>query len=356
MSRAPSNNILELTQTPDTQQAYHRRCQQLAKSALREIARLTGQPIEAVELTPTLFVDYVIGKKGRYRANSWRVVRRSVIFTLARAALRGDQAFADEIPKATARLRAEKPNPDPNKKAETSRTKAKSVADDDWARIEHAALAKRAPSAIDLVCYLKAAITTGLRPCEWPRARLHQSSREGFSWMLIVDNAKATNGRAHGPSRKLYWKGLDLDAVNNINAWIKIAQEDGYQRRLGTIRRQLWEIARELWPRRAKWPTLYSARHAAVAAWKAHYLRDGQSDAERLESLAIIAALAGHGSDETASHHYARPSAASRKATALAVPAADPAEVQKVRRVIDLTWRETAARSLGKALLNDPKL
>lgn len=334
--------MLELTQSPDTQQAYHRRCKQLAKAALRDIARLTGQHIEAVELTPTLFVDYVIGKKGRYRANSWRVIRRSVIYALERAALRGDQAFADEIATATARLRAEKPAPDPNKKPETSRVKTKSVADDDWTRIEHAALARRAPSATDLVCYLKAAIVTGLRPCEWPQARLDQSPREGFSWVLVVNNAKATNGRAHGPSRSLYWKDLDPDTVSNINAWIKIAQQDGYEPRLGTIRRLLWEITRELWPRRAKWPTLYSTRHAAVALWKAYYLREGQSDAERLEALAIIAALAGHGTDDTASQHYARPSAASREAMALAVPAADPAEIQKIRRVIDLRWFESA--------------
>lgn len=350
MSSTPSNSIVQLTRTPDTQQAYHRRCQQLAKAALRDIARRTGQHIEAVELTPTLFVDYVIGKKGRYRASSWRLVRRGVIYALERAALRGDQAFADEIATATARLRAEKPAPEPNKKPETSRTKAKSVADDDWARIEHAALAKRAPSATDLVCYLKAAVVTGLRPCEWPRAQLHQSSREGFSWMLVVENAKATNGRGNGPTRTLFWKSLDPDVVSNISVWIEIAQSDGYERYLGTIRRQLWEITRELWPRRAKWPTLYSTRHAAIAAWKSYYLRDGQSDAERLEALAIIAALAGHGSDDTTSQHYARPSTSSRKATASAVPEADPAEVQKVRRVIDLHWHETAARSESSAL------
>ncbi len=106
MSPARSNNMLELAQSPDTQQAYHRRCKQLAKAAVCDIARLTGQHIEAVELTPTLFVDYVIGKKGRYRANSWRVIRRSVIYALERAALRGNQAFANEIATASSTQRS----------------------------------------------------------------------------------------------------------------------------------------------------------------------------------------------------------------------------------------------------------
>jgi hypothetical protein len=66
-------------------------------------------------------------------------------------------------------------------------------------------------------------------------------------------------------------------------------------------------------------------------------VRKGQGPAERLEALAIIAALSGHGSDETASKHYARANAASGKSR---VPSADPAEVQNVRRVIELDWLE----------------
>jgi hypothetical protein len=202
-------------------------------------------------------------------------------------------------------------------------------------------LAGRAKCAPDLVRYLEAGRVTGLRPCEWPNAQLLKSDRPGLRWMLVVANAKCTNGRTHGPFRTLYWVDLPSDVVRDIGAWIGIARGADYEVRLNTIGRLLWEVTRELWPRRKKWPTLYSTRHAAVAMWKAHYVRADQTMAERLEALAIIAALMGHGSDDTASQHYARANAASSGGAAMGVPAAHPAEVARVRQVIDLDWIET---------------
>jgi hypothetical protein len=218
-------------------------------------------------------------------------------------------------------------------------------------RIGHAALARQTQGAIDLVLYFKAAVPTGLRPCEWPRARFGKSTRDGYCWMLVVENAKATNGRANGPLRTLHWEELAPELVHDILAWIKIAQDVDYDRRLNTIGHALWEITRALWPRRNEWPTLYSARHVAIAAWKAFYVRKGQSPAERLEALAVIAALSGHGSDETASTHYARASTASGKSP---VPAADPAEVQNVRQVIKLDWLESLREAKAKKAARPP--
>jgi hypothetical protein len=335
MSKSKGSSVT--TQSPRTKKDYARRCRQLAKAAQRELAKATGQPADTIDLTPTMLVDFVIGKKGNYLANSWRVVRSSVIGTLTKTAALVDETVAKEIAPLIERLREEKPAPEGARKPVTSRTKDKSPAQNDLARIEHAALARQTQSAIDLVRYFKAALPTGLRPCEWPRARFGKSTRDGFRWMLVVENAKATNGRAHGPVRTLHWEELEPEVVQDILTWIGIAQDGDYDRRLNTIGHQLWEITRALWPRRKEWPTLYSARHVAIATWKAFYLRKGQSPTERLEALAVIAALCGHGSDDTASQHYARASAASGKSQ---VPTADPAEVQNVRRVIKLDWRE----------------
>jgi hypothetical protein len=80
-------------------------------------------------------------------------------------------------------------------------------------------------------------------------------------------------------------------------------------------------------------------------------VREGQNPAERLEALAIIAALSGHGSDETASTHYARPDAASGKNP---VPAADPAEVQNVRQVIKLDWLQALREAKAKKQTRTP--
>jgi hypothetical protein len=327
---ALSTDTTELTLSPATKKAYARRCRQLAVAS--------GQPLDAVGFTPAILVDYVIGRKRSYAANSWRLVRRSVVWQLQDLLVRVDQALAKEIMSAIARLRAEMPDPDHTRKAVTSRTKAKSLPENDLARIEHAALATAAKCATDLVRYLKAGVITGLRPCEWANAELRESTREGFTWMLVVANAKATNGRAHGPFRTLYWVDLPADVLHDINAWIEIASGSDYERRLATMGRLLWKITRELWPRRKSWPTLYSTRHAAVATWKAYYVRPRQNASDRLEALAIIAALMGHGSDDTASQHYARASRASIGGPGLVAPAAEPAEVTRVRQVIDLDF------------------
>lgn len=333
------------TQSPGTKKAYARRCRQLAAAAQRKLAKATGQRTEDIELTPTMLVDFVIGKKASYMANSWRVVRSAVISKLENTATLVDETVAKEIKAEIKRLKDEKPAPAKEKKPVTSRTKDKSPSESDMTRIEHEALARQTASTIDLVAYLKAALPTGLRPCEWPRARFGKSTRDGYRWMLVVENAKATNGRAHGPVRTLHWEELAPEVVQDICVWIKIAQDDDYDRRLNTIGHSLWEITRELWPRRKKWPTLYSARHIAIAAWKAFYLRKGQSPLERLEALAIIAALAGHGTDDTATKHYARANAGSDKKV---VPTADPVEVQNVRQVIKLNWRETMREAKAK--------
>lgn len=68
-----------------------------------------------------------------------------------------------------------------------------------------------------------------------------------------VENAEATNGRAHGPFRTLLWEELPTETVQDILAWIEIAQNVDYDCR-NTIGRALWEITRALWPRRKKWP------------------------------------------------------------------------------------------------------
>jgi len=346
-----SNASPSPTQSPGTKKAYARRCRQLAAAAQRELAKATKQRADTSDLTPTMLVDFVIGKKADYLANSWRVVRNAVVSALENTATLVDETVAKEIKTEIERLKQEKPAPEKEKKPATSRTKDKSPTEKELMRIRHAALARQTEGAIDLVLYFKAAVPTGLRPCEWPRARFGRSNRDGYRWMLVVENAKATNGRAHGPLRTLHWEELEPEVVQDILAWIKIAQEVDYDCRLNTISRALWEITRELWPRRKRWPTLYSARHIAIAAWKAFYLRKGQSPAERLEALAVIAALSGHGSDETASTHYARPDAASGKRP---VPAADPAEVRNVRQIIKLDWRETLREAKARKQARPP--
>jgi hypothetical protein len=334
-----------LTLSESSKDDYARRYNQLVRAAKLQIAIETDRAVASVQITPSDLVDFVIGRKSGYAATSWRLVRRAVTWSLEELASRVAPVDAQMIMAQVERLRVEQADPDETRDPMTSSTKAKRLAEDDLLLIEQTALASRAKHRTNtsLVLYLKVGVLTGLRPCEWPRAELRRSTRDGFAWMLVVANAKATNRRAHGPFRALYFADLDPQAVDDITAWTEIARGGNYGRRLATIGRLLWKIARELWPDRDEWPTLYTTRHLAVAAWKAHFLRKDQTDAERLDALATIAALMGHGSDATASRHYARANAGRK----VIVPSADPKQVARVRQVIDLNWFEALIASSG---------
>jgi integrase len=330
-----------LTLSEDSKDSYSRRYNQLVRAAKRKIATETGQAVTLVQITPAALVDFLIARKDRYAATSWRQVRRSVSWSLQELASRSHPKVMQEILVQIERLRHEQADPDEAREARTSSTKAKTLAENDLVLIEQAALAQRAKCKNSLTLYLRVGVLTGLRPCEWPGAEFGRSTHEGFAWMLVVANAKATNQRAHGSHRTLYFVELDPLTVDDILAWIEIARSPNYGRRLATIGRLLWQITRELWPDSDEWPTLYTTRHLAVAAWKAYFLHKAQTDAERLDALATIAALMGHGSDATASQHYARASAGRK----VIVPSADPEQVARVRQVVDLNWFEKLIES-----------
>jgi hypothetical protein len=50
------------------------------------------------------------------------------------------------------------------------------------------------------------------------------------------------------------------------------------------------DLTRELFPTRNEHPTLYSARHEAIARWKGKYLWPGQTIEEQIAGLAIVVA------------------------------------------------------------------
>lgn len=322
--------------TAATCEAYTRRYQQLIARAKREAAKQGDLDAADVEITPDALASFLIERKSSYAASSWRQYRSAVIHSFEQIA-GADPAYAGQIGAAIARLNAERPAPDPFRPVMTARRKAKACPDDDAERIRHAVLATSAPSRQHLVAFGNVNRVAGLRPIEWAQADFQPSDRPGFAWQLKVANAKATNGRAHGPFRTLYWTDLPPDLVNDMVAWIEIAHQGGYVRLLGTIGKLLRKVTGELFPRRKKRPTLATMRHEAVARWKAHYFREGQSDEERRHALATIAAMMGHVSDATANQHYARARAGRRK---FPIAAADPAEVARVRQMMDLHWTD----------------
>src|ERR1700730_12570369 len=217
------------TITPGTQAAYAKRYRQLNKAARREallVASTTdGQP----SLTANTFVDYLLAKRTWYRANSWRQVRRSVIYGMTQEAERDPEA-APAIHAAISRLEAAAPAPNENLPPRTSSNKAKRSSESDVDRICFAALASRSKNGKHLVRYLRTSNVSGCRPCEWPRAIFRRSAVPGFEWELVVPNAKNTNGRSTGEFRTLRWVTLPKDLVDDVTNWTAIARGPNYAR------------------------------------------------------------------------------------------------------------------------------
>ena len=90
-------------------------------------------------------------------------------------------------------------------------------------------------------------------------------------------------------------------------------------------------ITKGLFPKRGLRPTLSSPRHAAAARWKMAYVTSALNEEQRLPGLAIVAAMLGHASDETATKHYAR---ASTGDGVYPVPEPDPAEIARIRHCL----------------------
>jgi hypothetical protein len=143
--------------------------------------------------------------------------------------------------------------------------------------------------------WFMAGILTGLRPTEWRDAEL-KLDEQGRK-ILLVQNAKNTNGRANGKERTLILEKMKdedrqiiEDHMNTVSQYVfQSAFEDLYY----NCRRLLCNISDRLWPRRIKHPTLYTARHMFSADMKTQFDSYG------------VAALLGHASTRTASSHYA---------------------------------------------------
>jgi hypothetical protein len=213
----------------------------------------------------------------------------------------------------------------------TSQRKQKGI--DNLDRICHAALATMSPNRQALVAYLQAGTLAGARFSEWPTAKFGPSEVTGFKFKLTLGNGKQGNGRAHGEVRTLLWEDLPADQVRFVKKWIEIsakaAEEGRYETLHGTLGDLMHRVTAKLFPKMKRRPTLSSVRDAAVARWKQAYIAEAETEEGRRLGRAIVAALMGHATDESATKHYAR---ARKGGGKYPIPRADPAEVARVLR------------------------
>jgi hypothetical protein len=170
-----------------------------------------------------------------------------------------------------------------------SQQRAEHLSERDWQIFLAALNASKNPWGRITALWFACTLITGLRPCEWEHAKMKERT-------LVVSNAKATNGRAHGPTRTLDFGKAGLNTVRLLETFLQIVAEhqgDAFADLYNGARNLITKVARsELTPRK-RYPTLYTARHSFSSKAKSEFTKQQ------------VAALMGHASSETAPRHYA---------------------------------------------------
>lgn len=245
-------------------------------------------------VNPTQVVAAFLSMRNDYAMRTFRLYKSALTFWLVENGQEHIAAFAKLKASTSAGLA--------KRSTRTSGRKQKSITPEDHTALLEYLDAKRARwgLATDLHDLLSSAYLAGLRPEEWRQAELTDrqiTAPSQATHTLVARNAKATHGRANGPSRDLHLQ-LDLDEAAAMAATIARFQrltDRDFKHYYKKLRDLMYRSVRLLWPRRSKYPSIYTARHQ----FKANAVAGGASPAE-------VAASLGHASDHTAPRNYGR--------------------------------------------------
>ena len=303
---------------PETDTFYERRYAQLREQAGRKLGNQKGAYVAPIHV-----VNYLLSRRKEIAKRTWQVYKSICVAQMeAFASSSDDPVLKQEYRHAAGVLQVETQSEALKRGSQTSALKIKRIPEADHLRLMEY-LASRIGvdkwAAISkTLC--EATLLTGLRPSEWERATLIVIPREGLA--LAIWNAKSTQGRANGAIRRLLLSDLSDERISLISDMVEIGRhyadcEEGWQNIQGKISDYLYSAGKKVFPRRSITPCLYSYRHQFAANNKGRW------------SKAEVAALMGHGSDETAGRNYAR---ASRDAPTGGVRPLE-SEVARVRHV-----------------------
>lgn len=299
------------TRSSATEEAYRRRARILVKRARKMLGLVDHDPLDYCQ-----FVGWMIAQKPRWSRATWRQYKASVIFSLEEEVRRHNDPVAEE---AIELLLPVDVTGCVTRTRKTSGAKLKRFPLRDYRALERSFAERPSPWSQDLIRWIASSLLTGLRPKEWAQARVTTKDGEPA---LVVQNAKTTNQRSHGPTRTLLIGGLSQDErkmideqVARATQWHQAGQFDKFYHGCAAA---LSRRARQLWPRRPQRVTLYSARHQFTA--------DAKASGFTLEE---IAAMMGHAVDTTASRHYGKRTAGDELVRIMPL-AADVARVRQV--------------------------
>ena len=288
---------IEITRTKKAEDTYLKRARSIMHSIPNEFAKNpeTG-------MHPTEIVEWLKLKAPTLRKNSYRQYRASLAFHF-RSQLQqqtSEETTKDyekalkmlkEIPAELAAARKSIPD-------KTSSAKVKRLQEEDIPKLVQAMyFDTRSEWNRRAFDFLIAGMGCGLRPAEWENTQLFEN-KDDSGKTLIVENAKATNGRAGCAFREIpvpnEWIGQTV--IRHIESVHEFAQKNPFEKYLAACRIALNRAVRKIWPNNPrKHYSLYSGRHQYCANLKVSR-----------KTLGEIALLMGHASMETATQHYGR--------------------------------------------------
>lgn len=283
-----------MTRTPKTDAQYAARFRQLQGQAAKSLGIQTPSSVAPIQV-----VEHLIYRRPSIAKRTWRQYKAALVAELTRSRdAAPDRAAQHEINHALQILLQEPQTGAMTRGTRTSAKKLRALPNKDFDTLCHYVQSKVGVHAwaAALLVWCRAAHPTGLRPSEWSGASLITLPTGHPA--LVVTNAKATNGRGNGETRTLDLSGCSVDEIHALEEMLEIAegfrQDGGYERFQDRLRQYLYKAARAALGRRERYPSLYTFRHQFAA------------NAKRQFNQGEVAALLGHGSDATASRHYAQ--------------------------------------------------
>ncbi len=289
-----------ISKTEQTKAAYTKRALQLQQKATKEYIRLfaidENQP-EHLNEHGLLSIDKVASFACEFWAPTlskatWRQYRSALIHF-------GTVSYKNGVIKLHTlnemKLLLNETKPSKTKYNRTSTIKKKYLNEKDLESLTKYLKLSKSIYADLLINWLSCNILVGLRPSEWRYTAL--VDKPVIS--LEVRNAKNTNGRSHGNKRIISLKHLSNSEIHTLVAFTETMKTLGnlgeYEKSYNGCRRLLQRANKSLWPKRKQNISLYSTRHQFSANLKING-----------SSLSEIAYLMGHGSTDTATHHYGK--------------------------------------------------
>jgi hypothetical protein len=171
----------------------------------------------------------------------------------------------------------------------TSARKRKSIPRPEFVRLIQYLTHGRKPYDVLIARILTHNVRLFLRKVEWQTAAI----QNGF---LVIQNAKATNGRSFGPERRRDLSNYGSDGMTDLRELLPILTElagspGGFKKLWGRLASRLARVCNQVGIKRV---APYTTRHV------------GMANAKCWMSPAEVAASAGHKSTATATSHYAR--------------------------------------------------